>query len=123
MGQLDVVVNNAGYGLSGGVEEVTEAQARAQFDTNFFGPLWVTQAVLPHMEPSGFPTDWGGSSMERATAIDDYDEVLAGESAGSRRGALTEHESGRSIARRRTSHRDRGASGATPAIAARQHGF
>jgi NAD(P)-dependent dehydrogenase (short-subunit alcohol dehydrogenase family) len=49
MGQLDVVVNNAGYGLSGGVEEVTEAQARAQFDTNFFGPLWVTQAVLPHM--------------------------------------------------------------------------
>jgi NAD(P)-dependent dehydrogenase (short-subunit alcohol dehydrogenase family) len=49
MGPLDVVVNNAGYGLAGGVEEVSEAQARAQFDTNFFGVLWVTQAVLPHM--------------------------------------------------------------------------
>lgn len=49
MGQIDVVVNNAGYGLSGGIEEVSEEQARAQFDTNFFGPLWVAQAVLPHM--------------------------------------------------------------------------
>lgn len=131
MGQLDVVVNNAGYGLAGGVEEVTEEQARAQFDTNFFGALWVTQAVLPHLrarrsghiiqlssisavksginlgiycaskaaldsmsealakevapfgikvtivEPSMFRTDWAGSSMERATPMSDYDDVLA----------------------------------------------
>jgi NAD(P)-dependent dehydrogenase (short-subunit alcohol dehydrogenase family) len=49
MGPLDVVVNNAGYGLAGGIEEVSEEEARAQFDTNFFGALWVTQAVLPHM--------------------------------------------------------------------------
>ena len=48
-GRLDVVVNNAGYGLRGGVEEVSEAQARAQMETNFFGALWVTQAVLPQM--------------------------------------------------------------------------
>jgi len=48
-GRLDVVVNNAGYGLFGMVEEVSEAQARAQLETNFFGALWVTQAALPHL--------------------------------------------------------------------------
>lgn len=48
-GSLDVVVNNAGYGLFGMVEEVSEAQARAQMETNFFGALWVTQAALPHL--------------------------------------------------------------------------
>lgn len=48
-GRLDVVVNNAGYGLAGGVEEVSEDEARAQMETNFFGLLWVTQAVLPQL--------------------------------------------------------------------------
>ncbi|MFH8411231.1 SDR family NAD(P)-dependent oxidoreductase [Streptomyces sp. NPDC018019] len=48
-GCIDVVVNNAGYGLFGMVEETTEEQARAQLDTNLLGPLWVTQAVLPIM--------------------------------------------------------------------------
>ncbi|HWB37006.1 MAG TPA: SDR family oxidoreductase [Rugosimonospora sp.] len=52
-GRLDVVVNNAGYGLFGAVEEVSEAQARAQLDTNFFGALWVTQAVLPILRAQG----------------------------------------------------------------------
>jgi NAD(P)-dependent dehydrogenase (short-subunit alcohol dehydrogenase family) len=46
-GRLDVVVNNAGYGLFGTIEEVSEAQARAQMETNVFGALWVTQAALP----------------------------------------------------------------------------
>lgn len=46
-GRLDVVVNNAGYGLFGAIEEVSEAEARAQFETNVFGALWVTQAALP----------------------------------------------------------------------------
>jgi NAD(P)-dependent dehydrogenase (short-subunit alcohol dehydrogenase family) len=47
--RLDVVVNNAGYGLFGAIEEVSEAEARAQIDTNLFGALWVTQAALPIM--------------------------------------------------------------------------
>ena len=48
-GRIDVAVNNAGYGLFGTIEEVSEADARAQLETNVFGALWVTQAVLPQM--------------------------------------------------------------------------
>ncbi|WP_200974831.1 SDR family NAD(P)-dependent oxidoreductase [Echinicola sp. 20G] len=48
-GKIDVLINNAGYGLFGTVEETTEDQARAQMETNFFGLLWVTQAILPVM--------------------------------------------------------------------------
>jgi NAD(P)-dependent dehydrogenase (short-subunit alcohol dehydrogenase family) len=53
LGGLDVVVNNAGYGLFGMIEETTEEQARAQIDTNLLGPLWVTQAALPIMRRQG----------------------------------------------------------------------
>ncbi|MCF6744206.1 SDR family oxidoreductase [Blastococcus sp. KM273128] len=52
-GRLDVVVNNAGYGQFGMVEEISEAEARAQFDTNVFGALFVTQAALPHLRAQG----------------------------------------------------------------------
>ena len=52
-GRLDVVVNNAGYGLFGMVEEVSEEQARAQIETNLFGALWVTQAALPLLREQG----------------------------------------------------------------------
>jgi NAD(P)-dependent dehydrogenase (short-subunit alcohol dehydrogenase family) len=52
-GGLDVVVNNAGYGQFGMVEELTEADARDQVETNLFGALWVTQAALPIMRAQG----------------------------------------------------------------------
>jgi NAD(P)-dependent dehydrogenase (short-subunit alcohol dehydrogenase family) len=48
-GRLDVVVNNAGYGHFGMVEELSEADARDQIETNLFGALWVTQAALPFL--------------------------------------------------------------------------
>src|SRR3954449_4859704 len=46
-GRLDVVVSNAGYGLFGTIEEVSEQQERDQIETNLFGALWVTKAALP----------------------------------------------------------------------------
>ena len=52
-GRLDVVVNNAGYGQFGMIEEISEAEARAQFETNVFGALWVTQAALPYLREQG----------------------------------------------------------------------
>ena len=129
LGRLDVVVNNAGYGTSGAIEEFTEEQARRQIEVNLFGALWVTQAALPFLreqrsgwivqvssigglaafpltgiyhaskwglegfsetlrlevepfgikvlmvEPSGFRTDWAGSSMERTEPIEAYQQI------------------------------------------------
>lgn len=53
-GSLDVVINNAGYGLFGTIEEASEEEIRTQFETNVFGLLWVTQAALPIMRQQGF---------------------------------------------------------------------
>jgi len=52
-GVLDIVVNNAGYGVLGMMEELGEDDVRAQFETNVYGALWVTQAALPIMREQG----------------------------------------------------------------------
>jgi len=52
-GRLDVLVNNAGYGLIGAIEEVDEDAARAIIDTDLFGALWLSQAALPVMRAQG----------------------------------------------------------------------
>jgi len=48
-GRIDVVVNNAGYGLTGAFEDLSIEEIKAQYETNFFGVIRVTQAVLPIM--------------------------------------------------------------------------
>lgn len=52
-GRIDVLVNNAGYGIFGSLEETSDAETRAIFDTNVFGMMNVTRAVLPHMRAQG----------------------------------------------------------------------
>ncbi|HEX8561994.1 MAG TPA: SDR family oxidoreductase [Flavobacterium sp.] len=48
-GRLDILINNAGVGISGPLEEIPLNEIKNNFDTNFFGPIEVMKAVLPHM--------------------------------------------------------------------------
>ncbi|MBU2526717.1 MAG: SDR family oxidoreductase [Bacteroidetes bacterium] len=48
-GRIDVLINNAGKGIAGPLEEIPEAEMKAVFDTNFFGPIRMIKAVLPSM--------------------------------------------------------------------------
>jgi NAD(P)-dependent dehydrogenase (short-subunit alcohol dehydrogenase family) len=52
-GRLDVVVNNAGFGQFGAIEELTEDEVRGQFEANVFGALWITQAAVTIMRAQG----------------------------------------------------------------------
>ncbi len=54
-GHINVLVNNAGYGLFGAVEEISDLEARQVMETNFFGALALTRSLLPHLRAQG----WG----------------------------------------------------------------
>jgi NAD(P)-dependent dehydrogenase (short-subunit alcohol dehydrogenase family) len=53
LGRIDVIVSNAGYGLFGAAEEVTDEQLRRQIDTNLTGPIRLARAALPHLRAQG----------------------------------------------------------------------
>ena len=91
-GQVDVLVNNAGFGTLGAVEEIEDEQVRKQFEVNCFGTLNLTKALLPHFRQKksghilnvssvgGF-TSFPGTGIYSATkfAIEGYSEALAKE--------------------------------------------
>lgn len=91
-GHIDVLVNNAGYGLTGAFEEVDDAEVKQLFDTNVFGLIHVTKALLPHfrerraghivnLSSIGGLVGLAGWSMYNATkfAVEGMSEALATE--------------------------------------------
>jgi NAD(P)-dependent dehydrogenase (short-subunit alcohol dehydrogenase family) len=88
-GPIHFVVNNAGYGLMGALEETSLDEARQQMETNFFGVLRVTNAVLPEMRKGGFgrfvnissvvgflPSPYMGMYAASKHALEAYTETL-----------------------------------------------
>jgi len=92
-GRLDVVVNNAGYGLLGSLEELTDAEVRADFDVNVFGALNIIRAAMPVLRKqqsghiiniasiAGVSGSWPGWGIYCATkfAMTGFTEALAAE--------------------------------------------
>jgi len=93
-GRLDVVVSNAGYGLFGAAEELTDEQVCHQLDTNLLGSIQLIRAALPHLRAAGGgrvlqlssvggQVAWPGSSLYNAAkwGIEGFCEALAAEVA------------------------------------------
>jgi NAD(P)-dependent dehydrogenase (short-subunit alcohol dehydrogenase family) len=94
-GRLDVVVNNAGYGIGGSIEELSDAETRQAFDVNVFGTLNVCRQALPHLRQQGAghiinissiaalagATGWAVYSATKA-AVSAFTEILAQDVAG-----------------------------------------
>jgi NAD(P)-dependent dehydrogenase (short-subunit alcohol dehydrogenase family) len=72
-GTLDVVINNAGTGLFGALEELEEQAARDIIDVNLFGTLWITQAALPIMRAQG-----NGHILQLSSALGIYSFATMG---------------------------------------------
>ena len=68
-GRVDILLNNAGFGISGAVEFTTVEEAQRQFDVNFWGAVRVTRAVLPHMRARGSGRIVNTSSVAALTPI------------------------------------------------------
>ncbi len=94
-GRIDVLVNNAGRGFVGAVEETTDAELRDLMDLHFFGPAALTRAVLPHMRERGsgaivqmssmggrFSFPGVGAYSATKFALEGLSEALAQEVAG-----------------------------------------
>ncbi len=62
LGRIDVIVNNAGYGLFGAAEELTDAQIEHQLATNLVGPIQILRAAVPHLRAQG-----GGRVIQLST--------------------------------------------------------
>lgn len=68
-GPIDILVNNAGYSVLGAAEEVSEEVARKQYETNYWGPLKITRAILPSMRKRESGVIVNVSSIAGMTAL------------------------------------------------------